>query len=152
MTTTHTTPRIRWYGHPADRDPAFAGSVGTVDPSVFQIYAPDRFAPQWILTTSLTGMEDKRSFADTPDALKADAERWLSEFISSLGAIFGDDVAADLRSRADELEMMVDRRPGQERDNLLFSAGLKRAADLIEHGDQPMVGIAVDEPATEAQP
>jgi hypothetical protein len=84
------TGRIRWTGERRDTDPAFTGSAGTVGPSLFQVYAPDGFAPQWILTTSFPGMEDKRSYADDPEALKAEAERWLEEFVASLGAIFPD--------------------------------------------------------------
>lgn len=48
-------------------------------------------------------------------------------------------IALDLRARADDHDVMVPPDPvAGKRDHLLFSAGLRRAADLAEHGDQPM--------------
>ena len=86
-----TEIRIRWSDEPASCIVACTGSVGTVDPAVFQIFAPDHMAVEWILATSLPGMEESRSYRDGPAELKADAEGWLSEFVASLGAIFPED-------------------------------------------------------------
>lgn len=131
------TDRIRWHDEPSSGMAACTGSVGTLNPAMFHIWRPDAHCAEWQLTTRLHDMEQKHCYGGDPEELKDQAEHWLAEFTSSLGAVFGDAVAADLRSRADDLEAMVCREPGQERDNLLFSAGLKRAADLIEHGDIP---------------
>lgn len=134
------TERIRW-----DHD-GTEGYVGTIDARVFTIWPPEEeTGGEWLLTALLPDHHGYR-FYGTQDELKAEAERWLERFISSLGAIFGDEAAADLRSRAEELGALVDRRPGAERDKLQFAAGLKRAADLIEYGDVPAVN---PEPAKE---
>jgi hypothetical protein len=92
VTASSEPARIRWTGERLHADPAFTGGAGTAGPSLFQIYAPDGFAPRWILTTSFPGMEDKRGYADDPEELKAEAEGWLEEFIQSLGAVFLDDI------------------------------------------------------------
>ena len=122
-----TETRIRWSDEPGET----LGYVGTFGRPAFRIWPPDEEGDR-ILLVYLAGDGQHMYHDDTPHALeplKTKAERLLSEFVSSLGAIFGDAVAADLRSRAEEL--------GAERDKLLFAAGLKRAADLIEHGDEP---------------
>ena len=140
--------RIRW-GHDEPGDGAIldgsTGSVGTLPLAAFHIWKAPQYGGELVLTSDLPGQEGRRSFGSDPDELKATAERWLSEFISSLGAVFGDAIAADLRSRANDLEAMAGHDTAHERDNLLFAAGLKRAADLIEHGDVP----AEAEPAKE---
>lgn len=46
-------------------------------------------------------------------------------------------LAADLRTRAGELEAMPANDTSHERDHLLFAAGMRRAVDLIELGDFP---------------
>jgi len=85
----------------------------------------------------LPGQFDRHTVSTDPGKLKAKAEKFLAEFVSSLGAVFGDAVAADLRSRADELEAAASQDDRERRNRLLFGVGLRRAADLVEHGDQP---------------
>src|SRR5580704_17990200 len=131
-----TTPkppagRIRWTDETVNGHLVTAGYAGTFAEAAFRLYGPEGAQERWLLATRLiagTGFIP----ADTPDELKAEAERWLTRFVSSLGAVFPDTAAADLRSRAEELGAVVDRRPGAERDKLVFAAPLKRAADLIE--------------------
>src|ERR1035441_4134005 len=120
-----TETRIRWSDEPGET----LGYVGTFGRPAFRIWPPDEEGDR-ILLVYLAGDAQHMYHDDTPhalEALKTKAERLLSEFVSSLGAIFGDAVAADLRSRAEELGAVVDRRTGAERDKLLFAAGLKRA-------------------------
>lgn len=83
---TETIIRIRWETGQWDN---LVGYVGTVEPWTFQIWHI-RDDGHWSLISSLPGMQNKDSYSygDDPDALKAKAERWLEEFVSSLGAIF----------------------------------------------------------------
>lgn len=83
----HAKLRIRWeptgYG-------GFTGHVGTLaeESWVFQIW---NAAPvgEWQLDSAFPGNFNRATGAD-PDDLKVEAERLLSEFVSSLGAIFPD--------------------------------------------------------------
>lgn len=132
------TKRIRWeptkYG-------GWTGHVGTAGDFLFQVWLADTAAGGWQLDSTLPGQFGSgwhRCDTD-PEKLKADAEEWLERFVSSLGAVFGDAVAVGLRSRADEMDATVAHDTGHERDKQLFGAGLRRAADLLEHGDQPAV-------------
>lgn len=138
--TVTETNRIRWDDGP---EPAvvWSGYVGTLLTPAFKIYGPDERAHNWLLAVQFGPEGSLFFYADDPDESKAQAERWLEEFISSLGAVFPDALAADLRSRADELDGTVAHDTSHERDKQLFSAGLRRAADLIEHGDQPMASV-----------
>jgi len=81
------------------------GYVGTVKAPPFQILHPvareagrHRF-DEWALCCTFLGEEGEPRYGGTdpeaPDRLKAEAERWLAEFVASLGAVFGDAVAAD---------------------------------------------------------
>jgi hypothetical protein len=81
-----TTSRIRWeptkYG-------GWTGHVGTLEPWLFQIHKPGPPCPAaWELTTALPGGLGRYAFRDDPEWLKAEAERWLAGFVSSLGAVF----------------------------------------------------------------
>ena len=85
-----TTTRIRW----ADTHrgiPRIEGAVGSLDAYLFAIYppgdGPGRDA-QWLLCCRLPGSDALSAHADDPDELKAEAERWLEEFVSALGAVF----------------------------------------------------------------
>ncbi len=76
--------RIRWeptqYG-------GFTGHVGTLETWVFQIYRPVLASQGWVLTATFPGaLNDVRP--GTADELKAEAERWLEEFVSSIGASY----------------------------------------------------------------
>jgi hypothetical protein len=80
-------PRIRWHDEPVNGESM--GSVGTLDPAVFRIWAPEEEGGEWLLTAAaLPGEAGKRRYGASPDDLKAEAERWLEEFVSSLGAVF----------------------------------------------------------------
>jgi len=136
------TGHIRWTDEPR----TFVGYVGEIEPYLFQIWGSSD-GSRWMLLSSLPGALTG-SESDDPDELKATAERWLEQFISSLGASFGDSLAADLRSRASEVRAMPADCTTERRDRQLFAAGLDRAADLAEHGDQPAVS---PEPPKEGQ-
>lgn len=80
------TARIRWHDEPSGQA---TGHVGTLDPAVFRIWEPEEDGGEWMLTAAaLPGEAGKRRYADSPEKLKAVAERWLAEFVSSLGASF----------------------------------------------------------------
>ena len=87
------TGRIRW-GHDEPGDGVIldgsTGSVGTLDSAAFHIWKPPQAGGELVLTSDLPGQQDRRSFGSDTDALKAEAESFLSEFISSLGAVFPD--------------------------------------------------------------
>lgn len=81
--------RIRWEDNASPIDAiASRGYAGKLEPRSFIIYKPEDRGGQYRLLC-LVG-ERKSLYADDPDELKATAERWLSEFISSLGAVFPD--------------------------------------------------------------
>ena len=65
----------------------FDGYVGTVTSPMFEVHLTSgRGAIQpWALRSDLL---EGYSTATHPDELKAEAERWLEEFVSSLGAVF----------------------------------------------------------------
>ncbi len=80
------TEHIRWdptkYG-------GWTGHVGTVDGFVFQAWKPAPFGEKpYRLESSLPGEFGRIADGTDPDELKAEAERWLEEFASSLGAVF----------------------------------------------------------------
>jgi hypothetical protein len=83
------TPRIRWertgYG--------WNGSVGLVEGWPFQIWGAVNSTGAWRLKSDLAGQQKRSLFRDDPDELKAEAERWLEEFIASLGASFSPPVS-----------------------------------------------------------
>lgn len=84
--------RIRWEPAPSYSLAAFVGRTGSNDADVFKIFTPDMGEPDWILNSALPGWDNCRGHGNDPDALKAEAERWLEEFVSSLGAVFEDDI------------------------------------------------------------
>jgi hypothetical protein len=139
------TPRLRW-------EPLSNGdALGYVTPGqwLYEICKPsdDADDDELALRSRLPGQAGTFWHGNDRGELEREAEGMLADFTASLGAIFPAGIIADLRSRANELEAMVGRTPAEERDSHLFAAGLKRAADLIEHGDQPAVQSA---PAKEA--
>lgn len=84
-----TGTRIRWEDPPGDSFATAAGYVGQIETDLFRIFPPDTLDPEWALNSSLPGyIGSKRGSADGPDELKALAEVWLEEFVSSLGAVF----------------------------------------------------------------
>lgn len=83
---TLPAPRIRWEDFPAGQA---AGYVGTLNPAVFRIWEPENDDGEWMLTAAaLPGAAGEQRYGSSPDELKAEAERWLEEFVSSLGAVF----------------------------------------------------------------
>ena len=82
------TIRVRWHAGAEKWATAWFGCVGTVDPHLFSILRPMAPGDEWALTADLPGHLGKVSYGDNPDALKAEAERWLGQFVSSLGASF----------------------------------------------------------------
>jgi len=65
------------------------GSVGTVEPWLFQIWTPDRDGDDWILSSALTG-QNRSVYGDSAEALKPEAEAMLREYAAALGAEFAD--------------------------------------------------------------
>lgn len=99
--------RIRWTAVDGTVVSWF-GYVGTAKTALFQILHPvssetsTRF-DEWALCATFTGAQDKPRYGGNdpgaPDRLKAEAERWLEEYVASLGAVFpepGDTVTISL--------------------------------------------------------
>lgn len=81
------TKRIRW------EDNGYGGQcgyVGTLKPWAFQIWRPDPESEHGRLDSVLPGQFARCAWSDGTD-LKAEAERWLEQFASSLGAVFPED-------------------------------------------------------------
>ena len=92
------TKRIRWTDSRSSADdPAFAGHVGDLC-TLFKIWPPDDPGDEWLLTAALPGKEGERLYG-FPTDLKAEAERWLAEFVTSLGAVFPEPLPTIQRSR-----------------------------------------------------
>ena len=89
------TERIRWIDSPDTSTTAFIGWTGSIHESQFAIYKPDHDGGDYILASQLPGLDEKRSCSSDVGRLKAEAERWLEEFVSSLGAVFPEVPAAD---------------------------------------------------------
>ena len=89
------TERIRWeptkYG-------GWTGHVGTARDWLFQVWLADTAAAGWQLDSTLPGQFGSgwHRCDNDPDTLKAEAERWLEEFVSSLGVTFVDQAAEPL--------------------------------------------------------
>ena len=100
------TDRIRW--EPNEHG-GFTGYVGTMTTTaLFQILRPaakagddraDTRWDEWALCTTFPGAAEQVRYGgrirlggqggNAPDRLKAEAEHWLEEFVTSLGASFG---------------------------------------------------------------
>jgi len=108
--------RIRWE---ATKYGGWTGHVGTLETWAFQIQRPVLAGERWLLTATFPGaLNDIRP--GIPDKLKAEAERWLKEFISSLGAIFEpepDESAAFQVSEARDLLALWDGNRGLDGAN-----------------------------------
>ncbi len=85
------TGRIRWEG---DGHGGFAGYVGTLEPWAFQLWQSpcdtgNYVLGDWVRLAAFPRADGTRSVSGKdPDVLKAEAERWLEEFVTSLGAVF----------------------------------------------------------------
>jgi hypothetical protein len=95
--TGRATGRIHWERNDdgATVTAAWEGSAGKIDEASFWIFEPTDSEPWWILTSTLPGQGRYRVHNDEAEALKRHAERWLAEFVSSLGAIFPAEVEVD---------------------------------------------------------
>jgi hypothetical protein len=62
------------------------GSTGTFGPFTF-IVSPLYTGEGYLLVPYIPGMEDRRARGDL-DEVKAVAESWVREFVTSLGAVF----------------------------------------------------------------
>lgn len=98
--------RIRW----DDGEDGF-GYVGTIPVRVFTIWPPEEPGGEWMLTSVLPGLEGDHQYGSGPGELKGAAEEWLAEFVSSLGARFGDE-AAEFEFPRDSLDLEVAYAPG----------------------------------------
>jgi len=98
------TKRIRWH-HVDGTVVEWFGYVGTMTTTaLFQILHPvakptedimGRRFDEWALCTTFPGASVEARYGGrddgSQDRLKAEAERWLEEFVTSLGASFGDE-------------------------------------------------------------
>ncbi len=74
----------------------YIGSLESWEFELLRLYADygEHVIGSWILTAPL--MRDRRPVSGPdPEELKAEAERWLEEFVSSLGAVFPDEAVQD---------------------------------------------------------
>lgn len=92
---TETTARIRWEDEPTGDGDVYViaskGYAGAIEEPAFRIYRPDEVHDNWLLSVRLTG-GSKFFYGTSSDELKAEAERWLERFVSSIGAVFLDDI------------------------------------------------------------
>jgi len=113
------TKRIRWSAGAEKWVTAWFGSVGIIDPHMFSILRPMVPGDEWALSSDLPGYRSRVSYSEGPDELKATAERWLSEFVASLGAVFPAEPAGDeIQRLRDELAPYIDipGEPAKEND------------------------------------
>lgn len=90
------TPRIRWESNGAGVQlDGWCGYVATMKPWAFQIWDPDTSQGLWRLDSALLGQFAYHVDHPDPEALKLHAERWLEQFVSSLGAVFPPEPVAD---------------------------------------------------------
>ena len=87
------TRRIRW--HEEDYE-SLIGYIGNFEPWAYQIW---KSGADWSLMSQLPG-DIGRAKRGSLDDLKAEAERWLSGFVSSLGAAFPGRARNRVRGRA----------------------------------------------------
>jgi hypothetical protein len=89
MTLTPETGRIRWEDITSSIDAiASRGYVGKLERRSFIIYRPELSDGQYRLLCLIGDRGGESLYRDDPEPLKAEAERWLEEFASSLGASF----------------------------------------------------------------
>jgi hypothetical protein len=106
--------RIRW--EPIEHG-GWTGHVGTFADWLFQIWDAASVGGVWQLDSTLPGDWRRIAASADPDELKAEAERWLSEFVVSLGAVFPS-------ATADEIVRWQDVRTG---DSVLLDAEMVTA-------------------------
>ena len=87
--------------------------------------------PGWRLTAELPGLGRKNADSDNPDDLKAAAERWLEEFVSSLDASFEPDARWSalkdyLTKQVTNLEVLGHHLPDRDQLALACTIGAAR--------------------------
>lgn len=142
---TAPVPRIRWEANEDGRasTAAFRGYAGTSDAVNFAIYAPYGRDRGWVLRSDLPGQDQYRTSGDRLDDLKRHAERWLEEFVSSLGASFPDDSATTLG----RLHAVVKALPVGAEFEALYEPGRRVRFTSPDHG-WPGQGAAAAEHLT----
>jgi len=119
-----STELIRWTDA---SDRGFFGFAGRYGPAAFKVIPPGPGEDFWMLSNYMCPLGTSR-FGATAAEMKQQAETWLREFVSSLGAVFTDDLrgapplpgfvpAAALRSELDLLasqhQALGDAKHGQ---------------------------------------
>lgn len=99
--------RIRWENTPVG---TVSGHVGSIEQETFAIWEPPQASGEWVLESDLPGLGGARCYGDDPDALKAEAERWLAGFVSSLGAIFPDEPDCSAVTRFEVIDHTTDSK------------------------------------------
>jgi hypothetical protein len=130
------TELIRW--EPAGEKTIY-GFAGSLKPVAFQIWTGGA-GFRWQLVTQLPGMEDVRPESADPEELKAEADRILREFTSSLGALFAGDLREHLEREARTHQELGDDY--DERGRSTSSRGYWSAAqayrDVIKYLDHEL--------------
>jgi hypothetical protein len=143
---TETTARIRWQETSLGE---FAGRVGTLRWLAFQMRPPAYDGGAWQLTSYIPGSIGNATYYDDREDAEAEAERWLAEFVSSLGASFTEPLsdsqrfqvseARDLLALWDENRGLDGRNYSTERtlaDHLRNMLAIIEPADDKERDDQ----------------
>lgn len=133
---TETPARIRWeptkYG-------GWTGHVGTLaeESWLFQIWNAASVGGEWQLDSTLPGNFNRATGTD-PDDLKVEAERLLSEFLSSLGAIFPDEVGEVYEFPCCEHDLEAAYAPGAfvryQHPDAGWPGDQDKAGELLTHG------------------
>ena len=126
-----TTDRIRWE---PTKNGGFEGYVGTLEPSAFTIWKYRSDVAWWTLTGNLGAMREC-PHGDDPEALKAEAERWLERFVSSLGAVFPEDeISDDEDDEPPEVTWAAGRRVRYAHPGNGYPGERERTADCLTLG------------------
>lgn len=107
---TETTARIRWKSEPEVSSAACAGYAGAFGRDLFRIYAPDESDDRWVLASLLPGSDHRSAYGESAEELKPIAERLLSGFVSSLGAIFPAEPDCSAVTRFEVIDHTTDSR------------------------------------------
>ena len=138
-----TETRIRW--EPDGHD-GFTGHAGTLETKLFEVWQSpcdggNYALGEWLLTTSLPVTCNRTPHSRDPDELKAEAERWLAEFVTSLGASFeaeDDDDSAEWDDMEYEEAFRARNAPGRRvrytHPDHGYPADQEMAADLLTPG------------------
>jgi hypothetical protein len=147
------TARIRWYEDGALQVWSGFGHAGQAGAQLFTIAAPLPGSDSgYLLMSRLPGMEDFGCSRPRLEDAQAEAERWLEEFVSSLGASFRDDSDCSTITRfevIDHTKGLVSRSP--DRARAVVAHGVRVALGFQDDGRTLKVFVTdPDEPAKEA--